>query len=569
MNHPSSRHALLVALLSVGVPVAASGQGSGMRTEVVLTGHDLSVDQVVSVARRLAPVRVDPAAMARVERAHRLLLLAAKNGQPIYGLNRGVGIDRDKQVFRAGALDPDVQRASERFNRDLLRSHSAAVGPDAPEEFVRAALLARLNTMLYGATGARPAVAEMYVQMLNRRIHPVLPSRGSIGEADIGILAHVGLAMMGEGDVTVDGRRMNAGAALRQAGLTPLAPFAKDGLSILSSNAYAAGLASLMVADAERLLDQGEVVTALALEGLNGNVTPLLEPVQRVRPFPFQMAAAGRMRAALDGSYLWQPQARRSLQDPLSFRTASQVFGAAREQADALQHEITMQLNSSDDNPAVLLDVTAGGETSPVVRSFYVKEGDLFGAVIPSANFEPIAWSSRVEALASALRSVSTSSGQRSVRLQSTSLTGLPMLLAPSDSAIGLEVVQLPVLVLDAEIRELAAPIHADASSGAGGVEDVASNAGAIVERTARIVDDLHYVIGMELMHAAQAVDLRRRAGQTSTPASAVTLGRGTRELFDAYRREVAFLDRDRVQTDDIRKSYEFLRRRTGAGASR
>jgi histidine ammonia-lyase len=403
--------------------------------------------------------------MARVERSHRLLLLAAKNGQPIYGLNRGVGIDRDKQVFRAGALDPDVRRASERFNRDLLRSHSAAVGPDAPEEFVRAALLARLNTMLYGATGARPAVAQMYVDMLNRHIHPILPSRGSIGEADIGILAHVGLAMMGEGDVIVDGGRMNAGVALRQAGLAPLAPFAKDGLSILSSNAYAAGVAALMVFDVKRLLDQGEIVAALALEGLNGNVAPLLEPVQRARPYPHQMAAAARMRTALEGSYLWRPDPRRSLQDPLSFRTASQVYGMAREQTDALEQSITTQLNASDDNPAVLVDVAPAPDASSVERAFYVREGELFGALIPTANFEPIAWASRVEGLALALAKVSTSSAQRSVRLQAASLTGLRMLLAPSDSAIGLEVVQLPVLVLEAEIRDLSAPVHADASS--------------------------------------------------------------------------------------------------------
>jgi histidine ammonia-lyase len=195
------------------------------------------------------------------------------------------------------------------------------------------------------------------------------------------------------------------------------------------------------------------------------------------------------------------------------------------------------------------------------VRPFYIREGDLFGAVIPTANFEPISWASRVGGLAMALQSVSASSAQRSVRLQSASLTGLRMLLAPSDSAIGLEVVQLPVLVLDAEIRELSTPVHADASSAAGGVEDVASNAGMIVERTARIVDDLRYVIGMELMHGAQAVDLRRRAAQVSV-TTGLTLGRGTGQLFDAYRREVGFLDRDRVQTDDIRKTYEFLRHR-------
>jgi len=216
----------VVASLSFGIPVSSPCQARQTTPAVVLTGHDLTIEDLVRVARDHVLVQLAPGAMERVGRSHRLLLLAAKNGLPIYGLNRGVGIDRDKQVFRAGELDPSVRSASEAFNRNLLRSHSAAIGPDAPEDHVRAALLARLNTMLYGATGAEPAVAQMYAELLNRHIYPVLPSRGSLGEADIAILAHVGLAMIGEGDVMYQGQRMPARDALRQAGLAPLVPFA-------------------------------------------------------------------------------------------------------------------------------------------------------------------------------------------------------------------------------------------------------------------------------------------------------------------------------------------------------
>jgi len=419
---PSSFRVPSVAIVALFlVPsIALASQESQEAAPVVLTGRDLAVDDVVRVARGLVPVRAEAAALLREARAHHLLLLAAERGLPIYGLNRGVGIDRDKQIFRAGELDPAARRASERFNRNLLLAHSEGIGPDAPVEHVRAALLARVNAMLYGATGAQPAVAQMYLEFLNRRIHPVLPSRGSIGEADIDILAHVGLAMLGEGDVIYQGRRVRAGDALREAGLVPLAPFAKDGLSILSSNAYAAGIAALLVHDTRRLLDAGEVVAALSLEGLNGNVSPLLEPVQALRPYPEQAAAAQRMREVLHGSYLWRPDPGRALQDPLSFRTTSQVYGGAREQLQALERAVSIQLNSSDDNPG--------------------------------------------------------------------------------------------------------------------------------------IVDNLYYIVGMELLHAAQAVDLRRR----TTPT--LQLGQGTARLYAALRRVVPFLDRDRAQTDDMRKSYELLR---------
>jgi histidine ammonia-lyase len=550
---------LAISSLCLLPNTSAGTQGPGSPEAVVLTGHDLTIAEVARLARDNAEVRIDPAARTRVERSYRLLLLAAKQGLPIYGLNRGVGIDRDKVVFRAGELDPEVRQASERFNRNLLYAHSAGIGPEAPEAHVRAAMLARLNAMLFGATGVQPAVVQMYVEFLNRRIHPVLPSRGSIGEADIDILAHVGLAMMGEGEVHYRGRRMMAREALQQAGLPPLVPVAKDGLSILSSNAYAAGVAALVAHDARRLLDRGETVAALGLEGLNGNVSPLLEPVQGVRNFPAQAAAASRIRTALDGSYLWEPDPARALQDPLSFRTASQVYGNARASLDAVMRDLAIQLNSSDDNPAVLLDAVPPANAPPVVQSYYVSEGDLAGAVMPSANFEPMAWVVDLEAFAIALRHVSSASVQRMTRLGTATMTGLSTFLAANDTAMALAEAQYPYLALDAENRALNQPVSADAAPAAGGIEDVSSNAPLVVDRVGRMVDNLYYIVGMELMHAAQAVDLRRRA----TPS--LVLGRETSALHAAYRAVVPFLDRDRPLTDDIKKSHEFLAERGSA----
>jgi histidine ammonia-lyase len=550
----TQRICLVSLWLGIGINSASlAAQPSAQPGTVVLTGHDLSVDDVARVARQMAIVRLDEAAAARVRRSYEVLLLAAKQGLPIYGLNRGVGIDRDKPVFRAGELDPEVRQASEGFNRNLLHAHSAGVGPEAPQANVRAAMLARLNAMLVGATGVRPAVVQAYVDFLNRRIHPVLPSRGSIGAADIDILAHVGLAMMGEGEVIVDGQRVAAREALQRAGLQPLVPVAKDGLSILSSNAYAAGAAALVAVDARRLLDQSETILALGLEGLNGNVSPLLEPVQRLRPYPEQAAAARRIRDALAGSYLWQPDPARPLQDPLSFRTASQSYGSARAALEAFTRDLQIQLNSSDDNPAVLLDLVPPAGASPVVQSYYVHEGSLSGAIMPSANFDPTAWTVDLEALAIALRHVSSGSVQRMTRLGTTSMTGLTTFLAPDDTAMAFAEAQYPYLALDAENRALSQPVSADASTAAGGIEDVASNAPLVVDRVARMVDNLYYVVGMELMHAAQAVDLRRRTRPS------LTLGQGTGRLFGAYRGIVTFLERDRVLTDDIRNSHDFL----------
>jgi histidine ammonia-lyase len=529
-------------------------KSSGTQKTLVLTGYDLSLEDVVRVAREQMLVQADARAIERIARSHQLLLLAAKRNLPIYGLNRGVGLNKDREIFKQGEIDPEVREISERFNRDLLHSHSAGVPPKAPEKAVRAAMLVRLNTMLFGKTGVQPEVVRMYVKFLNLGIHPILPARGSVGEGDITILPHIGLAMMGEGEVVFRGSRMKASKALEKAGLPALVPFAKDGLSILSSNAYSAGIGVLLVHDAERLLDMAEVISALSLEGLNGNVAPLLAPVQEIRPYQGQAESAERMRGYLAGSYLWEPDEGRALQDPLSFRTSSQVHGVTRDALESLKRELLIQLNSSDDNPAVIPDITPSADDSELVKAYYVREGELFGAVIPSANFEPISWVLGSQALGNALKHVS-SSVQRMTRLDSENITKLNRFLSPGGTTIAFGTIQKAYMALDAEIRALINPVSADSYPVAGDIEDHASNAPIVVQRVSRIVDNLYYIFGMELMHAAQAVDLRRMLRSPD-----LKLGHATEDLYARYRAEVPFLAEDRTLTIDIRTSYEFTK---------
>lgn len=472
-------------------------------------------------------------------------------------MNRGVGLNKDREIFKEGELDPEVRKISEKFNKNLLYSHCAGVAPEVPEEVVRASMLARINTMLLGRTGVQPKVVQMFLEFLNRRIHPILPARGSIGEGDITILAHIGLAMIGEGEVIFDGTRMKASEALEKAGLEALVPFAKDALSILSSNAYSAGMGALVIHDAEQLLETAELVSTLSLEGLNGNVAPLLASVQDIRPYKGQNDSAQRMRQYLQGSYLWQPDENRALQDPLSFRTASQIYGITHDYLEFLKQQILIQLNSSDDNPAVILNISPKEDASEQVKSYYVREDKLFGAVIPTANFEPISWVLGFQALGNSLRHVSSNSVQRMTRLDTEYITGLSRFLSPDKTTIAFGTIQKTYVALDAEIRALSNPVSADAYPVAGGIEDHASNGPLVVERVARIVDNLRYIVGMELMHAAQAIDLRKRNSPN------LKLGHITRVVYDAFRKEVPFLDRDRTLTYDIKKCYMFIKYHT------
>src|SRR5262249_4450445 len=203
------------------------------------------------------------------------------------------------------------------------------------------------------------------------------PWRGTTGVGDIASRADVGRARMGEGEVLVGGERRPAASALEAAGLPPLRPYAKDALTILSSNAYAAGRAALVLDDLRRVLDAADAVFALSLEGLNGNLSPVLPPAQRVRPYEGQARTAARVRALLAGSHLARPHPDRALQDPLSFRDFSQVQGAARDLLAFAAAQLRIQLNSSDDNPAVVALAAGDPDAASVPTADLVAAGDV------------------------------------------------------------------------------------------------------------------------------------------------------------------------------------------------
>jgi hypothetical protein len=302
---------------------------------------------------------------------------------------------------------------------------------------VRAAMVIRLNQMLTGHAGVQQSVVQGLEDFLNRAITPVVPSKGTVGEADIDILAHIGLALMGEGDVEYQGATIPAAAALSQAGLTPIVPFAKDALSIFSSNAFSAGIAVLAAHDANHLLGRARHVFGLSLEGLNGNIAPFLAPVQKIRAFPGQARVAARIRHDLAGSYVRSLSRTRPLQDPLSYRTFSQVLGSAQDVLSRLRRQLGVQMNTSDDNPAVVLDIVPPPHATPQQRTYYVNGHGIHGAVLPTANFDPLSWVLQLESLSVALGHMSSTSVQRILRLGTPEFTHLSRFLTANSASIG------------------------------------------------------------------------------------------------------------------------------------
>ncbi len=520
---------------------------------VSINGNMLTTAEVVQVAKG-ARVELSDEALDRVRRAHDVLLLAASSGHKIYGLTAGVGLNKDQSfVDASGGLTEEVREVSRIFNRNLIYAHSAGVGPEMEPELVRAIMVTRLNAILFGSTGAQARVAELYRDFLNNGITPVLPSRGSVGEADITLITHIGLAMMGEGDVYFQGQKVPAGQVLSQVGLEPLVPFGKDALSILSSNAYSTALGAMAIEELKHLLALNKLLFALSLESLDGNIEPFLRDAHTIRPFPHVNAAAKDVRTILNGSYLWQPSKERALQDPLSYRTGAYTLGALENALNELTTQLDIQLNSSDDNPAVVLDVTSPSNW-PEEAALYVNEEGLQGALIPTANFSPLPWTITFQEAAIVLSHLSNASAQRTIKLADPHFTHLSRFLGTEKTVHAYGAIQKVFASLATENQSLALPVSMDLMSIAGNIEDLSTNAPRVIRRVRKSTDNLYYILGIEMMHVAQAMDLRLKKSPD------LTLSNSTQSLFRDYRKVVSFLEQDRFLSPDIEASYHFLR---------
>ncbi|HDV8747336.1 TPA: aromatic amino acid lyase [Escherichia coli] len=516
------------------------------KSTITLDGEHLSIDQAWSIALGDNDVKIAPKALGRMEKSYDLVMTAAHSGTPVYGLTVGVGLNKDQPIFDAkGNLTPEVIDASKKFNAAALRAHSAGVGPMLPDYLARLSMVLRLNTMLHGQTGAQPYIAELYAEFINRGVTPLIPARGSIGAADIMLASHVGLVMMGEWKARVNGVEMSGGDALVKVGLKPLVPQGKDMLAILSNNSVGTAYAIEAVRSARQVLN---------VSPLNGNVAPVLPQSIAVRPFPQLADSAKEIRDALSGSYLWHKHDKRALQDPLSFRTTVYTISEAMRALRDAEDTITVQINSSDDNPATVLNADKAYQDSSQVAQYFVKDGAISGGIFPTANFESLPVALATQRLTVALVHVSHNSMRRSLHLEDEHFTGLTRFLsAPGNKGHGFGSLHIPFVALHAENVDLANPVSFDIQPVAGGIEDTGANNDHAARRLKQVVDNLNVIYGIELMHSAQALDLRLQADPQ------LALGKSTKAMFTEYRKVVPFVDQDRVFTPDIAASQKFL----------
>jgi len=376
-------------------------------------------------------------------------------------------------------------------------------------------------------------VARRYAEFLNKGIHPAVPERGSVGEGDIAVMSHIGLAMIGEGDVFYKGERMPSMEAHRMTGLVPVVLGPKDGLAIVSNSAFSAGQGALVLRRLRDLADIGDMVYSVSLEGLNGNTSPLEPSGLAPRRLKGQQVSAEKVRKNIEGSSIYDRDPEKPVQDPLCFRGAVHVNGTLRDALDYVTGFMDIQMNTTDDNPCVLVEERR---------------------MISVSNFETTSLATGLEMLCIVLSHVSRMSCYRMLKLCNPVLTGLARFLShDGGDSHCFGAFQKSYSLMDTEIRHLSNPCSADFMSLAGGIEDHANNTPFVVQKLRKAADNLAYIYGMEMIHGCQAIDLRMRK-------SRIRLGKGTEIAWKAFRKKVALYENDRPISPDIQKSYEFIK---------
>lgn len=488
---------------------------------LMLTGEALTLEELYQVAYDHRKVEIDPEAVDRVDRARQILFDMAAEGKPVYGLNRGVGWNKDKEFDK---------EFFEQYNRNLLNTHCLGVPPYHNKPEARAIMLIRLNKVLLGCTGISSDLLHCFVEYLNEDIMPLIPRRSSVGEGDITTLSHLGMAFIGEEQVIYKDEQMLSGAAMEAIGLSIPTLGPKDGLSILSSNAQGEAMAALNVKEAEDLIDTANLVACLSLEGINGVMESYRSDVNDLRQLRGQIKSAQKMREHLEGSFLHEKDPNRQIQDPLSFRCAHAIHGTTIDALDFIKEHLEIQLNATDDNPCIVLED---------------------GTSYVSGNFETTTLSIGVEMLGIALSHLSKGSCYRTMKLADPAFTGLTRFLTPQEVVtIAYGTIQKTYTSLDTEIRYLANPSSMDFFSVAGNIEDHASNLPIASDKVFKILDNLRYIIGIEAMHAVQAIDLRGKK----------PLGVDTAKAYEKIRAVVPYYDKDRNISKDIAAMYELIK---------
>jgi histidine ammonia-lyase len=482
---------------------------------IALDGNSLTLDHLVAIAHDGAQVALADVARDRVRAARAVVDEFAHRDEPTYGINTGFGNFAEVKI-------PSDSLAELQVN--LLRSHAAGVGDPLPVPVVRATMALRANVLAKGYSGIRVETLELLIALLNGGVHPVMPSRGSVGASgDLAPLAHLALVLIGEGEAWHDGEREPGAAALARAGLTAASLLPKEGLALVNGTQASMALLGLVLAGAEALARTADIAAALSIDGLEGSTRPFDARIHAARGFAGQATCAANLRALLEGSPINAAHANCGrVQDAYSMRCTPQVHGAAREALRFGYGVFQIEANAATDNPMVFADARD-----------IVSGGNFHGAPVAIA----------ADVLCLGLAQLATISERRSERLVNPALSGLPAFLTRHGGLqSGLMMAQVTAAALTSEIKTLAHPASVDTIPTSANKEDHVSMSMAAGLKAMHALELARHVIAVELLCACQALDLRAPV-RTSSPLARV---------HDFIRDRVPTLEHDRPPSSDL-----------------
>jgi histidine ammonia-lyase len=510
--------------------------GATDRPAVVLDGSPLSVADVVAVARHGVPVTVAPETAGRMAPARAVVERIVADGATVYGVTTGFGALASVKVSPAEA---------QRLQLSLVLSHAAGMGDLAEPEVVRAMMLLRARTLAAGLSGVRPALVEGLVALLSAGLTPAVPELGSLGASgDLAPLAHVGAVLTGAGEVIdAHGRRIPGGDALAAAGLEPVVLEAKEGLSLLNGTEGMLAHLCLALADLDRLAATADVACAITVEALLGTDATYRPELHAIRPHPGQERSAANLRRLLAGSEIVASHgpSDHAVQDAYSLRCAPQVHGASRDVIAFARGVVERELAAVTDNPVVLTHDDGTGEVAST--------GNFHG--------QPLAFAADFCAIA--LADLAAISERRTDRLMDPARSeGLPAFLAVEAGInSGFMLAHYTAAAGVNRMRTHATPASVDSISTSGGQEDHVSMGWNACRKLRTSIDDAGRVLAIEILCAAQALELRREASGALRPS------RETDAVIARLRAEVPALPTDRFLSPDLAAAERLVR--TGA----
>jgi len=447
---------------------------------IFLDGSHLSLADLLAIADDRAEVGLAPEARTRVAASRAVVDARASGDAAVYGVNTGFGNFAETRIDTADLAALQL---------NLLRSHAAGVDTPLPVRAVRAAMALRANVLAKGYSGIRVATLDTLIAMLNRGVHPKVPSRGSVGASgDLAPLAHLALVLVGEGE-TVDG--VGGAEALAAAGLGAVTLEAKEGLALINGTQVSTAVLALALAGAERLSRAADITAAMSIDALMGSLHPFEPRIHEPRPFAGQATTADNLLRLLDHSGINASHINCGrVQDAYSMRCAPQVHGAAREALSWIRHIVEIEMNAATDNPMVFT------ETNEIVSG-----GNFHGAPLAMA----------ADLLVMAVAQLATISERRSERLVNPALSGLPAFLTQHGGLqSGLMIAQVTAAALTSEIKTLSHPASVDTIPTSANKEDHVSMSMHAALKAERALQLATHVISVELLCACQAIDLRK-----------------------------------------------------------